>query len=178
MLFYLAYGSNLHRLRLADRVPSAKLVGAAQLPGRRIAFHKLSTDGSGKANLLESGREEDVAWGAVYQLAPAHVARLDKAEGLGNGYNRSRIVVHLDQAQYECFTYQAANSHIDDSLRPYHWYKEFVLAGARYLSLPQCYIDSLARVESIDDPLEDRAASNGDFLERMRRMPSAIAGKC
>ncbi len=178
MLFYLAYGSNLHRLRLADRVPSAKLVGPVELPGRRIAFHKLSTDGSGKANLLESGCEEDVAWGAVYQLAPAHVARLDRAEGLGNGYDRSRILVRLGETQYDCFIYSAARSHIDDSLRPYLWYKEFVLAGARYLCLPQCYIDSLARVESIDDPLEDRAASNGDFLERMRRMPSAIAGKC
>jgi len=171
MLFYLAYGSNLHRLRLADRVPSAKLVGTVALPGQRIAFHKLSTDGSGKADLLESGAEEDVAWGAVYQLAPHHVARLDRAEGLGNGYDRSRILVRLGETQCECFTYRAARSHIDDALRPYHWYKEFILAGARYLSLPESYIDSLAQVESIDDPLEDRAASNEDYLERMRCMP-------
>lgn len=45
---YLAYGSNLHPLRLTARVSSARPLGTVPMPGYKIAFHKRSIDHSGK----------------------------------------------------------------------------------------------------------------------------------
>jgi gamma-glutamylcyclotransferase len=54
-LYYLAYGSNLHPLRLMQRVSSAKVEDVIELPGRQGNFHKRSPDGSGKCNLTDEG---------------------------------------------------------------------------------------------------------------------------
>lgn len=44
----LAYGSNLHPLRLRKRVSTANLIGIVEMQGYQLAFHKRSTDESGK----------------------------------------------------------------------------------------------------------------------------------
>ena len=56
----LAYGSNLHPFRLTHRVPSAKLLGVVSVPGKRLAFHKRSDDGSGKCLFYAPGGAEDM----------------------------------------------------------------------------------------------------------------------
>ena len=48
IIHYLAYGSNLHPLRLTLRVPSARVIGVVEMPGYMLEFHKRSIDGSGK----------------------------------------------------------------------------------------------------------------------------------
>ncbi len=40
MIHYFAYGSNLHPVRLIERVPSASLVGVIGISKHRLAFHK------------------------------------------------------------------------------------------------------------------------------------------
>ena len=40
MIHYFAYGSNLHPLRLTDRVHCADLVGSVELASHQLAFHK------------------------------------------------------------------------------------------------------------------------------------------
>jgi hypothetical protein len=50
-------------------------------------------------------------------------------------------------------TYLASPAYIDDNLKPYAWYKDFVLAGARKHCLPSEYLaEYVERVEAIDDP--------------------------
>lgn len=41
---------------------------------------------------------------------------------------------------------------IKDSMKPFHWYKQHVLVGARENGLPADYIAKIEAVESIDDP--------------------------
>ncbi|MFM0718243.1 hypothetical protein PQQ73_18080 [Paraburkholderia strydomiana] len=43
-------------------------------------------------------------------------------------------------------------------LRPYHWYKNHVLTGARQAKLPVEYIAAIESAKSIDDPKQDRVA--------------------
>jgi hypothetical protein len=48
----------------------------------------------------------------------------------------------------------------NDSLKPYHWYKDFVVSGARENNLPRDYIKLLEREESIDDSDKSRVDKN------------------
>jgi len=50
-LNYLAYGCNLHPVRLQKRVPSAVFTGMVELHGRILSFSKRSVDGSGKCTI-------------------------------------------------------------------------------------------------------------------------------
>ena len=149
---YFAYGSNLHPMRLGERVPSAELLGTATQPGHRLVFHKKGHDGSGKCNMFESGSESDQVFGAIYSLNPEHKDDLDRFEGEGYGYIDNQIMRSHDENNYTCFTYLARQSHIVDSLKPYHWYKALVILGANYLGFPDSYIASIEAVTSMEDP--------------------------
>lgn len=152
MIYYFAYGSNLHPVRLTERVPSAELIGAAEWPHHRLAFHKKSDDGSGKCNMHYSGSGSDLVYGAIYRMRPEHKHQLDRFEGRGYGYTDSQIVLGHGGNEYTCFTYLAQQTHIVDRLMPYHWYKKLVILGARYLGFPESYIASIDAVPSTEDP--------------------------
>ena len=156
MIHYFAYGSNLHPMRLMERVPSANLVGVIELSEHSLTFHKKSDDGSSKCNLLQTGVETDFVHGAIYEVEPEHKSELDRFEGKGYGYIDNQIKLQHQGQEYTCFTYIAQQSHIVDNLKPYHWYKRLVVLGARYLQCPDSYVLSIDSVESVEDPDEER----------------------
>lgn len=80
-LHYLAYGSNLHPLRLQERVPSAVVVGVVKLAGQLLTFSKRGGDGSGKCACFDSGNAADVVYGVLYQMDASGRDVLDKVEG-------------------------------------------------------------------------------------------------
>jgi gamma-glutamylcyclotransferase len=82
-----AYGSNMYSRRLMNRVKSAKFVAKGFLKQHKIAFHKISKDGSGKADCYFTGDNKDIIWGVVFEIADNEKPVLDKYEGLGNGYS-------------------------------------------------------------------------------------------
>jgi gamma-glutamylcyclotransferase len=165
LLHYFAYGSNLHPARLSERVPSAKLVGTTQLTAHTLHFHKRGQDNSGKCNLLHTGYPTDLVHGAIYSIDRAHKTLLDKYEG--SGYQTQQITVQHQATQYECFIYLAHADYIDDSLEPYHWYRELVIQGARYLGFPQEYVTQLAEVSSVDDPDDERWQKHASLLDKI-----------
>ena len=153
---YFAYGSNLHPGRLRLRTPSARVRTCAELPGFSLRFHKLGRDGSAKCDIARGRHDADRVHGVVYRLDPQHRAALDHAEGLGNGYEVKTVeLLTGDQAGISAFTYYA--THTDRTLRPYAWYLQHVLHGARENSLPDHYVALIAAVETIDDPDAARA---------------------
>lgn len=169
MLYYFAYGSNLHPLRLTERTPSAELLGVTTLTHHQLTFHKQSHDGSGKCNLLKTDDASDVVRGALYALDPAHKYALDRHEGKGLGYIESRIHLQHDGREYACFTYLAHPSHIVEDLRPYHWYKQLVVLGSRYLGFPGSYVSAIESVTSMEDPDEDRRSERAALIEKIER---------
>lgn len=40
----------------------------------------------------------------------------------------------------------------ESTLKPYHWYNEHVIRGAKENGLPEKYIQNIAAIKSIDDP--------------------------
>ena len=173
MLYYFAYGSNLHPVRLSERVPSAQLVGVVELRHYRIAFEKKSGDGSSKCNLVRTGKESDGIHGAIYQMDFAHKHTLDGFESNGNGYHDSHFTVELHGNQYSCFTYFAQASYIENSLKPYHWYKDLVVLGAKHLRFPKDYVRSIELIESVKDPDEARRMQSQALTQRILQCSSS-----
>lgn len=157
---YAAYGSNLHPFRLQARIPSAELLGTSLLAGWDLKFHKRGGDGSGKGNIVESAGEVYVA---VYDIAEDGMAELDVIEGAG--YRRERIEV---PDFGECYTYIAEDSHVDEALKPFDWYREMVLLGCRSLAFPEAYGARIGRVAPEVDPDPHRNRKNWAIVERLR----------
>jgi len=166
VLKYFAYGSNLHPLRLQQRVPSARPVAPVALPGWRLHFHKRGSDGSAKCNVIETHDPADRVHGVVYDIVAREKPALDRAEGLGFGYQlqRLRLPPHGD-----VFFYVAAASHIDDSLQPFSWYKAYVVEGARFHGLPASYIGALEQAAAMADCDFQRQRDNIRLLWRLSR---------
>ena len=164
-LYYAAYGSNLHPLRLRRRVPSATSIGTCRIDGWAVRWHKRSNvDGSGKCNLVRS-TDASSAFLAVYRITPRDRSELDRCEGLGQGYDQ----IDLELPGFgRCFAYAAAGSHIDDSLLPYDWYREMVVLGCRANGFPAAYTAQLARQAALPDSNRRRRRRQWTIVEELR----------
>jgi hypothetical protein len=174
MLFYLAYGSNLHPVRLTERVPSAELIGPVSLGGYRLMWHKRGSDDSGKCNLHHTGSPADLAHGAIFRIAARHKEALDRFEGKGNGYHDAPIQVELRDQTYNCFTYIAEATHRDDELRPYSWYKQLVMLGGHYHGLPRAYLVDIEAVVDIPDPDHERHTKHSCLVDRLIKVNNEL----
>ena len=157
-LKYFAYGSNLLTRRLRQRVPSARFSAVTTMSKHVLRFHKLSIDKkgnrSGKCNVRFTGRDEDVVYGVVFNIDRNEKQKLDEAE---DGYSTEVLTLTSRSGAVPGFMYCVVDhSLLDDSLQPYDWYKDLVVAGAREHNLPAEYIQQLENVESVKDPDKDR----------------------
>ena len=152
---YFAYGSNMSIRRITRRVSSASVIKTASLHGHRLGFRKVGRDGSAKCDVEHTQQKGHVVIGVLFKLLLADKHILDRIEGLGNGYEQKHVTVHTNTGdRHKAHTYYA--THINDSLSPYHWYKEHVLTGAREHCLPLDYIRMIENVDAIHDPDSDR----------------------
>jgi len=163
-LHYLAYGSNLHPRRLQQRVPSARVIGTVGLMGWQLNFHKRGQDTSAKCNIIQTGKTADVVYGAIYEMRVSERHRLDKVEGLNNGY----CLAHLDIAgQGTAFFYVAEKEYVDNGLLPFEWYKEFVIAGCRFHTFPESYLAQIEFVNVTPDLNEVRRQQQMEILNML-----------
>ena len=147
----------LHQ-RLKKRVHSAIPIGKGRLSKHHLAWHKISTDGSGKCDIVEDPEQNSYVWGVLYDINPAEKIDLDKAEGLGQGYDEKSVTVQCEATNVLATTYYATN--INSALSPYHWYKHYVVSGAKENELPDDYIHQLVSTPSIEDPDYKRRERN------------------
>ena len=157
---YFAYGSNLCLPRLESRVPGVRALGTASLLGYELRWHKRGADQSGKCSIVPSGSVAAVVHGALFTIPKAEKHLLDRVESLGNGYGEITVWVESSRGSASAQTYVAAPTHIDDSLRPYTWYKDLVVSGAESHDLPVDYVESLRLVAAWPDQDASRARRN------------------
>lgn len=166
---YFAYGSNLHPIRLEDRLGQVEFFGKGKLHSTEIHFHKVGSDGSGKATIQSSSDPDNVVWGALYKLSKKQEKLLDKFESLGAGYNKIHIEAELENGKsMPCFTYEGMSEYIDYNSLPFHWYKQLVIFGSLYLSFPQKYVEFLEDVPSEADTNSKRADTNQRLIKLMK----------
>ena len=161
-MYYFAYGSNLLRRRIEERLGPVGLKGIGYLPGYCLEFHKLSRDSSGKCTVYRTKREVDRVYGVVLELTSAQKTILDKIEG--PGYDSVSVLIQSDSGGVKTETYIAKTTHIDACLIPFDWYKAFVVAGATEAGLSREYISTLEKTPSIEDFEPDRSQLNWSLL--------------
>jgi len=144
---YFAYGSNLSTERLQARVPSARARCRGRLTRHALRWHKLGRDGSGKCDIVPT-TTSSVVWGVLFDVSRDEKHALDAVEGLGIGYFEKEVRIVTDDGERRALTYHANPARIDAALRPFDWYKDHVVRGAREHGLPADYIRELERVET------------------------------
>lgn len=151
-----AYGSNMHPERMRARVPEATARGRARLEGHRLVFDKRGRDGSAKANLVpETG---GAVWGVVWEMATAELALLDPHEG---GYERVRLTAEADDGSCLEVDVYVSERRTDDP-RPFDWYLEHVLRGARAHGLPEEYVAGIEAVVARAASDEEATSEGGE----------------
>jgi hypothetical protein len=137
--------------RIRRRVSSAIAISSAHLHEHVLKFHKSGIDGSAKCDIVHTHNLNDIVYGVVFEMLAIEKPILDKYEGLGIGYEQKSIdVVQSDGKSIEAIAYYATR--IDTTLKPYHWYKQHVLRGAREHALPLDHIQSIEATASTADP--------------------------
>lgn len=154
---YFAYGSNMSLLRLRERVPGARPIGACMLSEHQLRFHKSGRDGSAKCDAWHTGVEHHVLHGVLFEIDRSGKRVLDQVEGLGFGYEEKRVSLHAaDGSRIEAITYYA--THIDEKLLPYSWYLQHVLTGALDMGLPPDHVAYIENIPTLLDPDPERHA--------------------
>ncbi len=157
---YFAYGSNMSRMRVTERIPGARPRGAAWMENRRLSFNKPGRDGTGKANLIEHPGSH--VWGVVYELDADAWDVLDRFESgysrliveVRSGWNAAGVRRRRDASCFEVQTYlwsgeEGAEAEGDALTSPASWYLDHLREGAREHGLPDYYlrmIESLGTV--------------------------------
>ncbi len=166
--YYLAYGSNLHPLRLLERISSCEFIETQSLNGYRLHFHKHSlTDGSGKGNMILTNNPNDTTFVAIYRMNNAHKPLLDEFEGEGYETTSQNLVV--EGVERKVFWYRAIEDYIDDTLKPYCWYRQLILLGAQFHQFPKAYIEAIKAVNSTPDPVRERLAKHEQLIARIQQ---------
>jgi hypothetical protein len=135
-------GNDIRELDGRARVPGCRFAFVARLPNHTLCFHKRSKDGSAKCNAFRTAEPTDAVIGAVYEIPTNEKPALDLAERVGSGYHEEIVQVLSPKGKKVAVrTYIADETFIDDSLQPYSWYNDFVLAGAEEHKLPPEYVE-------------------------------------
>ena len=84
---------------------------------------------------------------------------------LALGYDQELVGVSTKNGPIKAWMYYARHDAIDESLKPYSWYYDYVIAGARQHRLPFCYIMKLMGIEMTVDPDFKRHKHNRQHID-------------
>ena len=154
---YFAYGSNMLKERLTARCAGARFVCAAQAAHFQLNFFKRSTDGSGKASIARTSDTKATVYGALFEIPLGERGKLDAAEGPDYDRDDAFVVIRNDSGEAtNASVYIAKSTALDKKLRPYSWYRDLILEGAKQQHLNKNYMESLANIEVWADPVPTR----------------------
>jgi hypothetical protein len=144
-VLYFAYGANVHPGWLRRRIPDAELIGAAALPGHRLAFRKRGRDGAARSDAQPSDTPGDALPGALYAVRREALEQLGAA---GAGYRIEEVEVMVAGESRRALTWRADDAFVAEGLVPLDWYLALIRAGASRLGLPAAHRRWLATVEA------------------------------
>ncbi len=135
MPLYFAYGANMDREAMAARCPQTRPLGRA-----RLARHRLFVTTDGFASIRPDRRA--MVYGALYDLALADVAALDRYEDVARGLyaKTTQLVLREPLGSARALVYVARAK---EDGPPAPGYLEGVIAAARDWRLPPAYLTFL-----------------------------------
>jgi gamma-glutamylcyclotransferase len=164
---YAAYGSNLHPIRISDRLPSAQFQGTAYLSAYRFQFNMTGADDSAKGNIMETGDPGDRIYVALYHIHESERSDLDRFEGPIYSVEPVQVTCVKTGEPIDAFLYIGRGDCLTTDLKPYDWYKAITLLGMRYQAFPEDYIAGVEAVDAIADPDEERKVRHESLILQM-----------
>ena len=161
---------NLNRIK--RRAPTTTVISPGFVKAHQLQFHKKSRDGSGKATIVNTGKESDLVWGVLVQIAFKDKLSLDIAEGLGRGYSEKKVEVFRGSQSWYAHTYVAQEGYVESGLIPYCWYLDYMVIGALENGLPAWYVKWLKQQVYHVDSNTERLALNRYILG----LPASASG--
>lgn len=118
--YYIAYGSNMNQTQMAQRCPTAKLLGAAVLKGYRLRFNGVAT--------IEpmNGRTVPVI---LWELKEQDEKNLDRYEGYPNFYRKQDMQVEYDGKKITAMVYIMNGNRPEEE--PSKYYYNVIAQGYR-----------------------------------------------
>lgn len=98
---YLAYGSNLNLKQMANRCPTAKVVGASQINDHRLLFRGAHAGAVATIESFKGGNVPVLVW----EITPVDEAALDRYEGWPFLYRKETIKVKLGGKTVKAMVY-------------------------------------------------------------------------
>ena len=148
-----AYGSNMLIKKLRSRCPSAEKIGVCKIKKHNLKFHKVSKkDHSGKCDCEYTESETAEVYGVLFRIPKSEQTKLDEFEGLGKGYAKKKIgVTTIEEGKDTAVMYCATDEAKDPNKKPYVWYLNQVIEGAKENCLPDDYIAKISKVAADED---------------------------
>ena len=145
---YFAYGSNMASSQMAERCPGAVCLGAARLPGHRLAFDAWSNRRGGLVADVLPDPGSDV-WGVLWEVTGEHAEALDRYEGVARGqYRRATVRVEaVAGGEVEAFAYVICDPGEDGPTT--EAYRDILIEGAREHGLPDEWVQALEGVPTL-----------------------------
>ena len=153
---YFAYGSNMPKRRLENRIGHVHKLGIAELEGYKLICNKISIDGSSKFNIQKTENLSDKVFGVLYKIEDSQLDPLDAAEGAksGGGYRQETVEINYNEECKRAITYICTESKkICDptKVHPYDWYVYHAVIGACEAGLPYDYIKKNILIDATED---------------------------
>jgi cation transport regulator ChaC len=140
-IHYFAYGSNMAADVMERLCIQPRYVGAASLPGYRLAFTRRSVKtGTGVADVVRAQGER--VWGVLYEISANELAAIDRKEGYGWAYTRVVLPVQLqaDGSERMAVTYTVL-SKASAAVPPSRAYLDQMIKAACERQLPHPYLE-------------------------------------
>lgn len=100
-MIYLAYGADVDTIRMADKHPTARLIGGTELKNYRLVFKGNRGDGTAS---IESSKGERVP-AVLWEVAEPDIATLDSALGFPNHARKETLTVTFDKKRVKAVAY-------------------------------------------------------------------------
>lgn len=135
-LYYFAYGSNLKRNRLRERVGFVHTYHKGFIKDYSLVFNKKSIDESSKANIRSNGSK---VWGVCYELDDDGY---EKLKGHEEGYNERDVAVYDEEDKLFIIAKTFTSKQISENA-PKKDYVKLIIEGAKENDLPETYIQQV-----------------------------------
>jgi len=140
-MYYFAYGANMLREVIENRLGSVNDLGICVLDQYRIEFNKIGTDGTGKGNIIKDRSLHVI--GVAYELSQKQIEKLDGEERF---YDRIKLNIMLNSNLMVAEAYIAQPHKVNDSLSPNETYLGKLINGSIEHNFPHTYIQKLQAV--------------------------------
>jgi hypothetical protein len=135
---YIAYGSNLNLEQMAQRCPTAKVVGSVMLKGYELLFR----GGNGAVATVEKKKGCSVPV-LIWELEPADEAALDRYEGYPTFYRKEQVKVHKGKLWLEVMVYIMNDGHPLGT--PSRYYYNTILQGYKSVGFDVSILNKAVR---------------------------------